>query len=67
MPTTVPCPICRRPVVWAAVSSTVPFCSARCRLIDLGRWSDGGYVVAGSELADDDVALPGSDRLDASA
>jgi endogenous inhibitor of DNA gyrase (YacG/DUF329 family) len=26
-----------------------PFCSARCRTIDLGRWLTGGYRVAGEQ------------------
>ncbi len=27
-------------------SSAVPFCSERCRLLDLGRWLDEGYGLA---------------------
>jgi hypothetical protein len=23
-----------------------PFCSARCRLLDLGKWASGGYVIS---------------------
>jgi endogenous inhibitor of DNA gyrase (YacG/DUF329 family) len=37
------CPICKK-----AVNSTdpeSPFCSSRCRLIDLGKWASGGYVI----------------------
>jgi endogenous inhibitor of DNA gyrase (YacG/DUF329 family) len=30
-----------------------PFCSQRCRLIDLGRWADGGYRVAGEAVSPD--------------
>ena len=36
------CPICRREFQ-PDDSSTPPFCSERCRLIDLGRWLDEGY------------------------
>jgi uncharacterized protein len=36
-----PCPICGKP----AAARFRPFCSARCRLVDLGRWLDGGYRV----------------------
>jgi len=25
-----------------------PFCCKRCKLIDLGRWFDGSYVISGS-------------------
>jgi hypothetical protein len=35
---TVKCPTCRRPVVWSESSVYRPFCSERCRLIDLGAW-----------------------------
>jgi endogenous inhibitor of DNA gyrase (YacG/DUF329 family) len=36
--TTVKCPTCRRPVEWSEASAYRPFCSDRCRLIDLGAW-----------------------------
>jgi uncharacterized protein len=38
MVTVVKCPTCRRPVEWSAASVYRPFCSDRCRLIDLGAW-----------------------------
>jgi hypothetical protein len=38
MATTVKCPTCRRPVEWVPESVYRPFCSERCRLIDLGAW-----------------------------
>jgi uncharacterized protein len=38
MATIVKCPTCRRPVEWSAASLYRPFCSDRCRLIDLGAW-----------------------------
>jgi endogenous inhibitor of DNA gyrase (YacG/DUF329 family) len=34
----VKCPTCRRPVAWSEQSAYRPFCSERCRLIDLGAW-----------------------------
>jgi len=37
-PTQVPCPHCGRPVEWSAASPFRPFCSKRCKLIDLGDW-----------------------------
>jgi hypothetical protein len=36
--TTVKCPTCHRPVEWSEASAYRPFCSERCRLIDLGAW-----------------------------
>jgi len=34
----VKCPTCGRPIEWSATSPYRPFCSERCRLIDLGAW-----------------------------
>ena len=34
----VKCPTCRRDVQWSSASQYRPFCSDRCRLIDLGAW-----------------------------
>jgi len=36
----VPCPTCGKPVPWTEASRWRPFCSERCRLIDLGEWVD---------------------------
>jgi len=52
------CPICRKLVL--ASDAEFPFCSERCRLIDLGKWASGGYVVS-SPLNDpetDDSSYP---------
>jgi len=38
MVTIVKCPTCRRDVEWSPASQYRPFCSDRCRLIDLGAW-----------------------------
>jgi endogenous inhibitor of DNA gyrase (YacG/DUF329 family) len=40
------CPVCSRPFSIAALADlpSFPFCSERCRLIDLGRWIDGSYA-----------------------
>lgn len=38
------CPICRKPV--AMDDPEMPFCSERCRLIDLGVWASEGYVIS---------------------
>ena len=42
------CPICKKPVDPpndTAHPSSFPFCSERCKLIDLGRWLDGNYQI----------------------
>jgi endogenous inhibitor of DNA gyrase (YacG/DUF329 family) len=36
---TVSCPTCDRPVEWSERSPWRPFCSERCKLIDLGAWA----------------------------
>ena len=41
---TTPCPICKSPV--APQSEYAPFCSARCRTIDLGKWISGEYLIS---------------------
>ena len=38
------CPICRRVVEES--EPHYPFCSERCKLIDLGRWASEGYVIS---------------------
>ena len=40
----VACPICKKAV--PGTSQDFPFCSERCRLIDLGKWASGKYVVS---------------------
>lgn len=45
------CPICGRTVDWCN-SPDRPFCSPRCRLLDLGKWSTGEYRIPGEKPAD---------------
>jgi uncharacterized protein len=45
-----PCPICKKPV--SEKGEAWPFCSERCRVIDLGQWLDGKYKIAGSDETD---------------
>jgi uncharacterized protein len=39
------CPICRKPTD-SESSPDFPFCSERCRLLDLGNWASEKYVVS---------------------
>lgn len=41
---TIPCPICKKPV--RLTDPEMPFCSERCRLLDLGNWADEKYVIS---------------------
>ena len=47
------CPICQKPTLG---SSTSPFCSERCRKVDLMRWWDGRYAIT-ETLSPDYAAL----------
>ena len=38
------CPTCKKLVLRS--DAEFPFCSERCRLIDLGKWASDGYVVS---------------------
>jgi len=53
---TVLCPTCGTAVAWGQDSPERPFCSRRCRLIDLGEWLDGGRAIPGEETVDGAVA-----------
>ncbi|WP_448553055.1 DNA gyrase inhibitor YacG [Thalassotalea montiporae] len=46
MATTVKCPTCDKPVVWQACSEHRPFCSERCKLIDLGDWAEENHKIS---------------------
>ena len=44
-PKVVPCPQCGKPVEWTPGSRFRPFCSERCKVIDLGAWASESYRV----------------------
>jgi endogenous inhibitor of DNA gyrase (YacG/DUF329 family) len=50
------CPICQKP----AAERFRPFCSGRCKDVDLNRWFTGAYAIPAVESADDsdDEARP---------
>ena len=50
-----PCPICGKP----PVEASRPFCSERCREVDLNRWLSGSYAIPARETdAEDDMDEP---------
>lgn len=53
----VPCPTCRTPTVWQD-NPHRPFCSERCRLIDLGNWVEETYRIEGDPVEIPDGAEP---------
>lgn len=42
------CPTCQKELVWSSENPYRPFCSHRCRLIDLGEWASENRSIAGS-------------------
>jgi endogenous inhibitor of DNA gyrase (YacG/DUF329 family) len=52
------CPICRTPTD-SAVHADFPFCSARCRVRDLGAWASEKYVVS-EPVFDEEELLNGA-------
>jgi endogenous inhibitor of DNA gyrase (YacG/DUF329 family) len=49
----VACPQCGKPVRWGPESPWRPFCSERCKTIDLGAWASEAYRIAGDTPPDD--------------
>ena len=47
------CPTCKKIVL--RDEPDFPFCSDRCRLVDLGKWASGAYVVS-SPISDPENA-----------
>jgi len=46
MVTIVHCPQCDKEVPWQDDQQWKPFCSERCKLIDLGEWASEGHRIA---------------------
>lgn len=51
------CPTCKKAV--EKDGEAFPFCSQRCKLVDLGGWLEGRYVIPGPSLA-----MPGASARD---
>ena len=58
----VDCPHCGKPVPWTPESRWRPFCSERCRLIDLGQWFGEEHAIPGEPTLVDESADDGSNR-----
>lgn len=54
----VACPQCGKDVIWGPESPYRPFCSERCKLIDLGQWANEGYRIPVTEDPDSDPEQP---------
>lgn len=59
------CPICRKPVQEPPPDQPLgifPFCSERCKMVDLGRWLDGKYQIPVTISEDEDENEANSSR-----
>lgn len=57
----VQCPTCKKRV--KRTDPDFPFCSERCRLLDLGKWASGAYVIS-SPVHDTSDAVQENDQSD---
>lgn len=59
------CPTCNTFTLWDKSNPWRPFCSERCKLIDLGKWADGTYSIPvleeDEETAKEDFFVQNSD------
>ena len=53
MNTKVKCPTCGKLIEWSQDQHWRPFCSERCRAIDLGSWADESYRIKGEKVSPD--------------
>ncbi|MCO7223981.1 DNA gyrase inhibitor YacG [Pleionea sp. CnH1-48] len=54
----VSCPTCKKSVAWNDQYPYKPFCSERCRLIDLGEWADEQKRIPGEDAHIDENQKP---------
>jgi uncharacterized protein len=57
-PRLVRCPACGGDSVYAATNRFRPFCSQRCKNLDLGAWASESFRVAGEDPPDDAPDVP---------
>ena len=55
-----PCPNCKRPAASREDNTFFPFCSERCKALDLGRWFGGGYRVPAEPVDPADLGAQAS-------
>lgn len=53
-PIKINCPQCQKEIIWSPENPFRPFCSERCKLIDLGAWASEKHRVAGEEISRED-------------
>jgi endogenous inhibitor of DNA gyrase (YacG/DUF329 family) len=55
----VDCPQCHKKTEWDKANPYRPFCSERCKKIDLGAWAEESYIIPGAPAETD---LPSDDK-----
>ena len=58
---TVKCPTCGTAVAWLPENAFRPFCSERCKMIDLGAWAESEYSIVTNS---DDLMSEASQKLE---
>ena len=51
------CPCCKKSLRWKDCGENRPFCSERCRLIDLGDWASEKHAIPGKPVILDESGL----------
>ena len=49
------CPTCGKELIWDPKNPYRPFCSERCKLIDLGEWASESHRIAGETVHPDEI------------
>jgi endogenous inhibitor of DNA gyrase (YacG/DUF329 family) len=60
----VACPTCRRETAFDPANPWRPFCSQRCKTIDLGAWASGAYAIPGAPVDESQAQDPSPDDAD---
>lgn len=58
------CPTCKNDVIWSTDNEFRPFCSERCKLIDLGEWADENHKISQPIIADQQLSEEMLDALE---
>ncbi len=58
MKKSIKCPECGKATEYSSVNEYRPFCSERCKLIDLGEWIEGKYSIDSEEHSHTSDPLP---------
>lgn len=58
------CPTCSKKNTWSSENVSRPFCSARCKLIDLGEWASESRKIPGDPVDPDCLPVNNNDAND---